>query len=50
MCLLALAGVIAAIVAITAPAPTQVQLKNVVYSDVEHASQALKQLVSENTK
>jgi serine/threonine-protein kinase len=49
-CLLALAGVIAAIVAVTAPAPTRVQLRNVVYTDVEQASQALKQLVNENTK
>jgi eukaryotic-like serine/threonine-protein kinase len=48
--LLALAGVIAAIVAITAPAPTRVVLRDVVYSDVEQASLALKQLVSENTK
>jgi eukaryotic-like serine/threonine-protein kinase len=48
--LLALAGVIAAIVVITAPAPTKVVLRNVVYSDVEEASIALKQLVSENTK
>ncbi|HWY17786.1 MAG TPA: protein kinase [Solirubrobacteraceae bacterium] len=48
--LLALGGVIAAIVAITAPAPTKVMLRNVVYNDVERASVALKQLVSENTK
>ncbi|HEY2282941.1 MAG TPA: protein kinase [Solirubrobacteraceae bacterium] len=50
MGLLALGGVIAAIVAITAPAPTRVVLRNVVYNDVEQASVALKQLVSENTK
>ncbi len=48
--LLALGGVIAAIVVITAPAPTKVVLRNVVYTDVEQASLALKQLVSENTK
>jgi eukaryotic-like serine/threonine-protein kinase len=48
--LLALVGVIAAIVAITAPAPTRIVLRNVVYNDVEQASVALKQLVSENTK
>jgi eukaryotic-like serine/threonine-protein kinase len=48
--LLALGGVIAAIVAITAPAPTRVVLRNVVYNDVEQTSLALKQLVSENTK
>jgi serine/threonine protein kinase len=47
---LALAGIIAAVVAITAPAPTRVVLRNVVYSDVEEASQALQQLVSENTR
>ncbi len=50
LALLALAGVIAAIVVITAPSPTKVVLRNVVYSDVEQASLALKQLVSENTK
>jgi hypothetical protein len=33
-----------------APAPTKVVLRNVVYSDVQQASSALKQLVSENTK
>ena len=48
--LLALGGVIAAIVVITAPAPTKVVLRNVVYTDVEQASLALRQLVSENTK
>jgi eukaryotic-like serine/threonine-protein kinase len=48
--LLALGGVIAAIVALTAPVPTRVVLRNVVYNDVEQASLALKQLVSENTK
>jgi serine/threonine-protein kinase len=48
--LLALAGVIALIVAATAPAPTKVTLRNVVYSDVQKASEALSQLVSENTK
>ncbi|HWG07386.1 MAG TPA: protein kinase [Solirubrobacteraceae bacterium] len=48
--LLALALVIVAIVVITAPASTQVKLRNVVYSDVQQAASALKQLVSENTK
>jgi eukaryotic-like serine/threonine-protein kinase len=48
--LLALGGVIVAIVVITAPGPTRVVLRNVVYNDVEQASLALKQLVSENTK
>jgi serine/threonine-protein kinase len=50
LALLALALVIVAIVFITAPAPTQVKLRNVVYSDVQQAASALKQLVSENTK
>jgi len=50
LCLLALAGVIGAIVAATSPPATKVTLRNVVYSDVEQASQALRQLVSENTK
>jgi len=48
--ILALAGVIAAIVAISAPAPTKVVLRKVVYSDVRQASEALSQLVAENTK
>jgi hypothetical protein len=48
--LLALALVIVAIVLITAPSPTRVVLRNVVYSDVQQAASALKQLVSENTK
>jgi len=42
--------VIIAVILITAPAPTKVVLRNVVYSDVREASSALKQLVSENTK
>ena len=48
--LLALGGAIAAIVVITAPAPTKVVLRNVVYEDVHESAEALKQLVSENTK
>jgi serine/threonine protein kinase len=48
--LLALALVIVAIVVLTAPSPTRVVLRNVVYSDIQHASSALKQLISENTK
>ncbi|HWX95955.1 MAG TPA: protein kinase [Solirubrobacteraceae bacterium] len=48
--LLALALVIVAIVLITAPSPTRVVLRNVVYNDVQQASSALKSLVSENTK
>jgi serine/threonine protein kinase len=50
LALLALAVVIVAVVVLTAPAPTKVVLRNVVYSDVQHASSALEQLVSENTK
>jgi eukaryotic-like serine/threonine-protein kinase len=48
--LLVLVFVIVAIVIATAPAPTKVVLRNVVYSDVKEASSALKQLVFENTK
>ena len=47
---LVLAIAIAAAVVLTAPAPTKVVLRNVVYSDVQRASSALKQLVSENTQ
>ena len=50
LALLALALVVVAVIVITAPAPTQVKLRNVVYSDVQQAASALKQLVSENTK
>ncbi len=48
--LLILALVIVAVVVLTAPAPTRVVLRNVVYSDVQQASSALRQLISENTK
>ena len=48
--LLALALVIVAIVLISTPAQTKVVLRNVVYSDVQRATSALQQLVSENTK
>ena len=48
--ILALAGVIAAIVVISASGPTKVVLRKVVYSDVRQASDALRQLVAENTK
>ncbi|HEY4895384.1 MAG TPA: protein kinase [Solirubrobacteraceae bacterium] len=50
LALLALALVIVAVVLITAPAPTKVTLRNVVYQDVGQATSALKQLVSENTQ
>jgi eukaryotic-like serine/threonine-protein kinase len=48
--LLALVLVIVAIVLATSPAPTRVTLRNVVYSDINQASAALKQLISENTQ
>jgi serine/threonine protein kinase len=48
--LLVLVVVVVAIVVATAPGSTQIRLRNVVYSDVQQASTALKQLVSENTK
>jgi eukaryotic-like serine/threonine-protein kinase len=48
--LLAIVVVIVAAAVATAPAPTKVVLRNVVYSDVQQASSALKQLVAENTK
>jgi hypothetical protein len=50
LALLAIAVAIIAIVLVTAPAPTRVVLRNVVYSDVQQASAALQKLVSENTK
>jgi hypothetical protein len=48
--LLALAGAIAAIVILSSPAPTKVTLRNVFYNDVQESAEALRQLVSENTK
>ncbi len=48
--IMALALVIVAVVLITAPASSKVVLRNVVYRDVQSATQALKQLVSENTQ
>jgi serine/threonine-protein kinase len=50
LALLVLVVVVVAIVIATAPGTTQIRLRNVVYSDVQQASTALKQLVSENTK
>jgi serine/threonine-protein kinase len=50
LALLVLALATVAVVLITAPAPTRVTLRNVVYHDVQQASSALRQLVSENTK
>ena len=48
--LMAVALVIVAIVVLTAPSPTKVVLRNVVYSDVQQTASALKQLIAENTK
>jgi hypothetical protein len=48
--LLALAAAVIAVMILTAPSPAKVVLRNVVYSDVQKASTALKQLVSENTQ
>jgi eukaryotic-like serine/threonine-protein kinase len=48
--LMAVALVIVAIVVLTAPAPTKVTLRNVVYSDVQQTASALKELISDNTK
>jgi serine/threonine-protein kinase len=50
LALLAIATAIAAVALITAPSTTKVFLRNVVYTDVQQTSSALKQLVSENTK
>jgi serine/threonine-protein kinase len=48
--LLTLVLAIIAVVLITAPSETKVTLRNVVYHDVQQASSALRQLVSENEK
>jgi eukaryotic-like serine/threonine-protein kinase len=48
--LLALGGLIAAIVVLSAPAPTKITLRNVVYEDAKESAEALKQLVEQNTK
>jgi hypothetical protein len=50
LALLLIAAVIVAAVVLSSPTPTKVTLRNVVYSDVQQASSALKQLVLENTK
>jgi eukaryotic-like serine/threonine-protein kinase len=50
LALLALGGVIAAIVVLSAPASTKITLRNVVYNDAQESAEALKQLVNENTK
>jgi serine/threonine protein kinase len=48
--LLALGGVIAAIVVLTAPGPTKITLQKVVYEDAQESAEALKQLVQNNTQ
>jgi eukaryotic-like serine/threonine-protein kinase len=48
--LIAVVLVIVAVIVLTAPAPTKVVLRNVVYSDVQQTASALKQLIAENTK
>ncbi len=48
--LLLLAVVVVAVFVATAPGPTRISLRNVVYSDVEKTSVALQELVRENTK
>jgi eukaryotic-like serine/threonine-protein kinase len=50
LALLVLVLAVIAVVLITAPSPPKITLRNVVYHDVQQASSALKQLVSENTK
>jgi eukaryotic-like serine/threonine-protein kinase len=50
LALIVLAVLVGAAVLITAPAETKVVLRTVVYPEVQRASSALKQLVSENTK
>jgi serine/threonine-protein kinase len=48
--LVVVALAVVAIVIASAPAPTRITLRNVVYSDVREASAALQELVSKNTK
>jgi eukaryotic-like serine/threonine-protein kinase len=50
LALLALGGVIAAIIVLSTPAPTKITLRNVVYEDVKESAEALKRLVEQNTK
>jgi eukaryotic-like serine/threonine-protein kinase len=50
LALLALGGVIAAIVVLSAPAPTTIKLRNVVGEDAKESAEALKQLVEQNTR
>ncbi len=48
--LLALGGIIAAVVVLTAPAPTKITLQRVVYEDAQESAEALKQLVQNNSQ
>ena len=48
--LLALGGVIAAIVVLSSPAPTKITLRNVLQKDAQESAEALKRLVEENTR
>jgi serine/threonine-protein kinase len=50
LALLVLVVAIVAAIVISAPSTTKLTLRNVVYHDVQQASSALRQLVSENTK
>ncbi|HTA34361.1 MAG TPA: protein kinase [Solirubrobacteraceae bacterium] len=50
LAILVLVVAVVAAVILTAPAPTKVTLRNVVYSDVQHTAAALQKLVSENTQ
>jgi serine/threonine-protein kinase len=50
LALMAVALVIVAVVLATAPTSTTVRLRNVVYNDVQQSAEALKQLVSQNTR
>jgi hypothetical protein len=48
--LFALGVLIAAIVVLSAPEPTTIKLRNVVYEDAKESAEALKQLVEQNMK
>jgi serine/threonine-protein kinase len=50
LALVVLGLLIAGIIVASSPAPTRVVLRNVVYEKVDQATEALKQLVSENTQ
>jgi hypothetical protein len=50
LALLAAALVIIAVVVATAPTSTKITLRQVVFNDVQHSAEALKQLVSQNTR